>query len=66
MDHKFEFGQVVATPASLDLLHQHDINPLRLLSRHVTGDWGDVCSDDATANDDGACPNFCVNGSDFN
>ena len=52
MDHKFEFGQVVATPASLDLLHQHSINPLRLLSRHVTGDWDDVCSDDAAANED--------------
>lgn len=52
MDHKFEFGQVVATPASLDLLHQHGINPLLLLSRHVTGDWGDVCSDDAAANED--------------
>lgn len=52
MDHKFEFGAVVATPASLDLLHQHGINPLLLLSRHVTGDWGDLCSDDAAANDD--------------
>lgn len=52
MDHKFEFGRVVATPASLDLLHQHGINPLLLLSRHVTGDWGDVCSDDAAANDE--------------
>ena len=52
MNHKFEFGAVVATPTSLDLLHQYGINPLRLLSRHVTGDWGDVCSDDAAANDD--------------
>lgn len=52
MDHKFEFGQVIATPASLDLLHQHSINPLRLLSRHASGDWGDVCSDDAAANED--------------
>ncbi len=56
MNHKFEFGAVVATPTSLDLLHQYGINPLRLLSRHVTGDWGDVCSDDAAANDDRGDP----------
>lgn len=67
MDHKFEFGQVVATPASLDLLHQHSINPLRLLARHVTGDWGDVCSDDAAANEDAVhtgarvLSSYCIN-----
>lgn len=53
MDHKFECGAVVATPKfsprpSPPTRHQPFTPPVP----HATGDWGDVCSDDAAANDD--------------
>lgn len=46
----FPLGQVVATPGALELLAQHGVAPVALLSRHVTGDWGQMCRDDACAN----------------
>lgn len=46
----FEPGHIVATPAALDLLNQHHLPALELLGRHVTGDFGDLCSDDIAAN----------------
>ena len=47
----FALGDVVATPAALALLEQHQILPLPLLGRHLAGDWGDVPPDDADANE---------------
>ncbi|GHD81592.1 hypothetical protein ACFSQE_01250 [Vogesella fluminis] len=49
---RFPAGQLVATPAALALLAEHDIDPASLLTRHLAGDWGDaLCSDDAALND---------------
>jgi hypothetical protein len=50
---RFELGKVVATPGALRLLEAHSLNPLQFLSRHAHGDWGDVCPEDAQANDRG-------------
>ena len=47
----FGLGQIVATPGSLAALKQYGIDPLQLLTRHVTGDWGDVDAMDAVQND---------------
>ena len=47
----FKLGRVVATPAALDRAHEHGIDVFALLSRHVTGDWGDLSADDAAEND---------------
>ena len=47
----FSPGQIVATPGALALLDQHGISPETLLHRHLSADWGSVCSDDATLND---------------
>ena len=47
---KFDLGQVVATPGALDALAQHQISPLTLISRHVSGDFGDVDRDDWQTN----------------
>ncbi len=47
----FALGRVVATPGALELLTRHGVEPAALLSRHVTGDWGQLCRDDACAND---------------
>ena len=47
----FGLGQIVATPGALAALKQHGVNPLQLLTRHVTGDWGEVDRGDARQND---------------
>jgi|SRR4051794_28267895 len=38
----FALGQIVATPGALALMKQSNIDGLKLLQRHVTGDWGDL------------------------
>lgn len=47
----FNLGNVVATPAALAYCEQHKMNPLRLLGRHIGGDWGDLSQDDIKANE---------------
>ncbi len=42
-------GQVVATANAARLLPHGEI--LTALTRHVCGDWGDVCEEDRKAND---------------
>lgn len=48
---KFEPGQQVATPGALRAIHQSGESLLRLMSRHLSGDWGDLDADDKKAND---------------
>ena len=47
---KFSLGRTVATSGAIAELSHHDT--LRALSRHVKGDWGDVCEEDWKANDE--------------
>src|ERR1700756_3976686 len=47
----FPAGQIVATPKALALLEQANRSPLEFLSRHLRGDWGDLCQDDKTENE---------------
>lgn len=49
---RFAPGQIVATPGALSLLEQHGVSPDTILRRHLAGDWGCVCSDDAAVNDE--------------
>lgn len=46
---KFTLGQIVATPNALSTLTHDDI--LSALSRHVKGDWGNVCEEDRQENE---------------
>lgn len=46
----FPLGQVVATPAALELLDRAAVNALDLLHRHQSGDWGNVPPEDAIEN----------------
>nr|WP_238877028.1 plasmid related protein [Achromobacter xylosoxidans] len=46
-----QLGQVVATPGALNLLHRANLNPFQMLSRHRSGDWGNVQTEDAFANE---------------
>lgn len=47
----FSLGQVVATPGALELLGRHSLSAFAFLVRHVTGDWGCVCPEDALENE---------------
>ena len=47
----FPAGRLVATPGALALLEQADKSPFEFLSRHLRGDWGDLCQEDKTENE---------------
>lgn len=47
----FSAGRLVATPGALVLLERIDKSPSELLSRHLRGDWGDLCQEDKTENE---------------
>ncbi len=46
---KFRVGRIVATANAVRQLSQEDV--LMALSRHQSGDWGDVNAHDRTANE---------------
>ncbi len=46
---KFELGGLYATACALDELNRQDIHDA--IYRHIQGDWGKVCRDDAEANE---------------
>lgn len=47
----FQAGRIVATPGALALLEQTNRSPVEFLSRHLRGDWGDLCPEDKTENE---------------
>lgn len=51
----FELGQVVATRSVIDLGIPMDVIA-SLLTRHVTGDWGEIDEEDRRANDAAVLP----------
>jgi len=54
----FSLGQVVATPGALD-----QANPVWMancLARHMRGDWGSVCREDAATNNEAIREGFRV------
>ncbi len=46
----FPLGTVCMTPGVADLVEQHQLSIHEYLARHVSGDWGEVCVDDAAEN----------------
>jgi hypothetical protein len=48
---RFSLGKVLATPGALEALAEAEQQPDEFLSRHVAGDWGDVCPEDAQENE---------------
>jgi hypothetical protein len=48
---RFALGRLVATPGALRTLEQHQVNPLELLVRHSTGDFGDLDPEDLQRNE---------------
>ena len=49
---KFPLGRVVATPGALAALEESAESASAFLRRHQGGDWGDVCEEDALANEE--------------
>lgn len=48
---KFPIGQLVATPAAIKVMEDVGEDMFVFVNRHCTGDWGDVCLEDAEANE---------------
>lgn len=46
----FQLGRCVATPGADDLMRRCALNPFELLSRHLSGDWGDLDESDKSLN----------------
>ena len=44
-------GRVLATPGALKLLVKAGGHPFELLTRHATGDWGELCAFDRRQNE---------------
>jgi hypothetical protein len=46
----FDLGQLVATPGALAALEKSGQSLMEFLSRHVTGDWGEIPEEDRKEN----------------
>jgi hypothetical protein len=51
IEPRFPLGQTVATPGALEALDRSRQSPAEFLSRHVSGDWGEVDAEDQKANE---------------
>jgi hypothetical protein len=49
---RFELGELCYTPGALDVMQRYQVSPFQLIARHVAGDWGDVCPEDAQTNEE--------------
>jgi hypothetical protein len=47
----FPAGRIVATPGALALLEEAQKSPSEFLSRHLRGEWGDLCQEDKAENE---------------
>jgi len=47
----FPLGQIVATAGALEALESSRQTPAEFLTRHATGDWGDLSADDIAENE---------------
>ena len=51
MKPRFALGQVVATPGALAAIEKSGQQPGDFLSRHVSGDWGEIPPEDVKENE---------------
>lgn len=54
----FECGALVFTAGIDELVRAGRIDPFHYFSRHVRGEWGDLCEEDMQANADALVNNF--------
>ena len=48
---KFSIGRLVATPGALEAFARTGQHPIKFVTRHQRGDWGDVPPEDAEENE---------------
>ena len=46
----FDLGQLVATPGALAAFEKSGQSPMDFISRHVSGDWGEIPEEDRKEN----------------
>lgn len=51
MSALFTLGRLLATPGALEEMRQARQRPIEFLSRHIRGDWGDLCQEDKDENE---------------
>ncbi|MFC3715195.1 hypothetical protein ACFONC_03395, partial [Luteimonas soli] len=56
----FPLGQLVGTPAALDLLARAGVNGMALVDRHMRGDFGDLDPEDEQSNREAIAHGFRV------
>jgi len=56
----FDLGQLVATPGALAALEKTGQNAMEFLSRHVSGDWGELPQEDKDENQLSLTKGFCL------
>jgi hypothetical protein len=49
---KFPIGKLTATPGALRAIREAGQSPFDFLSRHVSGDWGELSDDDRLLNEE--------------
>jgi len=49
---RFSLGRIVATPGAIEAMNDSGDTPIQFLSRHVRGDWGEVCDEDKQLNEE--------------
>ncbi len=48
---RFQLGQLVATPGALSALEEAGQDAIEFVSRHASGDWGDLSEEDRNENE---------------
>ncbi len=48
---RLEPGRIVATPGALEVLEEAGVEPHELLTRHLSGDWGELDAHDRRENE---------------
>jgi hypothetical protein len=57
---RFPLGRTLITPGALEALEESGEAGGTFLARHVTGDWGDCCPEDAAENELSVAEGFRV------
>ena len=50
-NRRFPLGRILATPGALRACEDAGVNPLNLIDRHWSGDWGDLPEEDKKENE---------------
>lgn len=48
---RFPLGRTLITPGALEAITDAEQIPAAFLARHLVGDWGEVCEEDAQENE---------------